>query len=408
MECKISVIIPVYNTEQYLCDCLKSVINQTLQEIEILCIDDGSTDESLAVLQSWEIKDNRIRILCNDFNQGLSAARNRGIENAVGDYIYFLDSDDMLLKPEALEELYYIAEEKSTDIIFFNQMKLYESGEMRRQGEHIVYTADVVDGRALLAEFVRQNDLNVMVHEQFYSKRLIDCNCLRFREGILHEDILFTIYAISSANRVICIPKFLYGYRHRMKSITTEMSDIALLKRIYGYCITVKELSEYICHCKDDDLKKSIEEVIVQKIAARVGKCYREIDVIEETYFQQYYHDLTFLRIVIAGFYNGFFPEKLHREHMKKLRDAKSIYIYGAGQKGQGLYLLLRERNIRIAGFVVTQKDAVEYDLEKPVFELRELADCTEDILLIIAVVKHNEEMQRYAEQLGFRNIIIS
>ena len=91
----VSVIIPVYNTEKYLEECLKSVINQTLKVIEIICIDDGSTDNSPDILKEYSEKDGRIRIY-SQTNKGQGAARNRGIDLAKGEYVYFIDSDDFM------------------------------------------------------------------------------------------------------------------------------------------------------------------------------------------------------------------------------------------------------------------------------------------------------------------------
>ena len=97
---KVSVIIPVYNVEKYLRECLDSVVNQTLKDIQIILIDDGSTDSSLGICKEYAQKDNRIKII-EQKNQGAGAARNRGMSEAKGDYLYFLDSDDFLeLNPE--------------------------------------------------------------------------------------------------------------------------------------------------------------------------------------------------------------------------------------------------------------------------------------------------------------------
>lgn len=104
---KVSVIIPVYNVEKYLDDCLENVVNQTLQDIEIICVNDGSTDNSLEVLQKYENEDARIKII-NKENGGLSSARNAGIKEAKGEYILFLDSDDMVSRG-VCKNAYYLA-----------------------------------------------------------------------------------------------------------------------------------------------------------------------------------------------------------------------------------------------------------------------------------------------------------
>ena len=92
---KVSVIIPVYNVEKYLGECLESIIDQSLEDIEIVCVNDGSTDNSLSILESYAELDNRIKIISQE-NHGLAAARNTGLKNINGDYVYFIDSDDFL------------------------------------------------------------------------------------------------------------------------------------------------------------------------------------------------------------------------------------------------------------------------------------------------------------------------
>uniref|UniRef100_UPI003864C4B3 glycosyltransferase family 2 protein n=1 Tax=Methanobrevibacter sp. TaxID=66852 RepID=UPI003864C4B3 len=115
--CDVSVIIPVYNVEKYLKECLDSVCNQTLANIEIICVNDGSTDNSLAILNEYAQKDGRIKIISQE-NQGLGAARNRGLEDASADYVYFLDSDDYI-ELTTLEKLFNNAVSNSSDVVLF-------------------------------------------------------------------------------------------------------------------------------------------------------------------------------------------------------------------------------------------------------------------------------------------------
>ena len=111
---KISIITPVYNCELYLKDCVQSVLNQTLQEWELLCIDDGSTDNSLAILKQFAEKDSRIQ-LHSQHNQGAGIARNKGLELAKGEFIAFLDGDDFFLDTDALEFMYQACELHGVD-----------------------------------------------------------------------------------------------------------------------------------------------------------------------------------------------------------------------------------------------------------------------------------------------------
>lgn len=114
---EISVILPVYNIEDYLSECLESISNQTFEDIEIICIDDGSTDKSLEILKEHSNRDSRIRIIEQE-NQGAGAARNKALEYAAGKYVYFIDGDDYL-ELTALEELHDLSIRKGTDFIIF-------------------------------------------------------------------------------------------------------------------------------------------------------------------------------------------------------------------------------------------------------------------------------------------------
>ena len=120
---KISVIIPVYNVEKYLSECLDSIVNQTLKEIEIICVNDGSTDNSLSILKEYAFKDNRIKII-NKENEGQGYARKVGLDSATGKYILFCDSDDYYAELTAFEKLYNCAEDKETDLVTFDFFRL--------------------------------------------------------------------------------------------------------------------------------------------------------------------------------------------------------------------------------------------------------------------------------------------
>lgn len=127
---KVSVIIPVYNTEPYLYECLNSIINQTLKDIEIICVNDGSTDSSLNILEKYAEYDSRIVIFSQE-NKGQSVARNVGLSAASGEYVYFMDSDDVL-SLNAMETLFNHATKDKTDIIYFGADVFYESEELKK------------------------------------------------------------------------------------------------------------------------------------------------------------------------------------------------------------------------------------------------------------------------------------
>ena len=125
---KVSVVIPVYNVEKFLKECLNSIINQSLEDIEIICVDDGSTDNSPKILKEYSLKDNRIKIISQE-NGGHAVATNNGMALANGKYLYLMDSDD-ILELNALEELYEYAENKNVDFVLFPAMN-YDNDKNR-------------------------------------------------------------------------------------------------------------------------------------------------------------------------------------------------------------------------------------------------------------------------------------
>ncbi len=220
----VSVIIPVYNVESYLRQCLDSVVNQTLRDIEIICVNDGSTDGSPAILEEYRKKDPRITVISQE-NRGLSAARNRGMERMRGKYVCFLDSDDWL-EPETLEKTVPIMEGKKLDALVFGRIHYFESEELRslfpESSNTVEKPTDVYTGVKYL-KFAKDNGLYLpTVWNKLWRHSFLSDNSLWFKEGIIFEDNLFCFLALMTAKRVLQIPDAFYHYRIRYNSITTR------------------------------------------------------------------------------------------------------------------------------------------------------------------------------------------
>ena len=213
----VSVIIPVYNTSKYLIDAVNSATAQSLQNIEIIAINDGSTDNSLEILEQLAKNDKRIKVITQE-NKGLSATRNEGIHNATGDYIVFLDSDDMLQESALMECL---------DFCTYDAKAFIEEGvsesltlDYNRKGalkEYMIY-----EGKTMFEELIKKMKYNpssclLVINKEFYLR-----NNLIFTPNILHEDQLFTTILYSKAKRVEYLPKLFYKRRFRRNSIMTS------------------------------------------------------------------------------------------------------------------------------------------------------------------------------------------
>lgn len=247
MENKVSLIIPVYNVAQYLPDCLESVLRQTLSEIEIVCINDQSTDASPAILEEFAQRDSRVHIIHNSKNMGLSATRNVGIKQARGKYIYFLDSDDMITD-NAMERLWTIAEEEKADVIFFDSLMIFEDVDNHTENDLFIAKCQypqVLTGAEFLGAMRRNDDIREPVWLQFWNHDFLKRSNLQFPTGILHEDLLFTFVSLMEAGRVKCINEQLHFYRIRKNAITSvKISD----RHITGLVKTYVDILDYWNH----------------------------------------------------------------------------------------------------------------------------------------------------------------
>lgn len=221
---KISVIIPVYNVEKYLKECLDSVVNQSFRDIEIICVDDGSTDNSLNILKSYWRHDSRFTIASKE-NGGLASARNAGLKLAKGEFVYFIDSDDYL-GPDALEEIYEISQKNNLDMLIFKLCSFDDETKEKFKDSYLEmeFLNELVGENIFNYKDLgsRMYDLAVTVPGVLFKKDLISDLC--FPEGLIFEDNIFFMEAIFNAERVLFYNKYLYNYRSRKGSISKSGS----------------------------------------------------------------------------------------------------------------------------------------------------------------------------------------
>jgi glycosyltransferase involved in cell wall biosynthesis len=218
---QISIIIPVYNTEKYLRECLDSVVNQTLRDIEILCVNDGSTDGSLAILREYEAKDSRIKVIDKE-NEGVSIARNTGLELSIGEYILFVDSDDKI-DTKLCQKTYGKAIGENLDIVFFNFIYYSERKFQCHHNESKV--------KVFLPEMCKKQNIIpfLMIYPEVWytivKKEIFIKNSVFFPPGVkMAEDQLVTWKVCCLASRFGFIPENFYYYRQRDGSATYTMS----------------------------------------------------------------------------------------------------------------------------------------------------------------------------------------
>jgi len=248
-----SIIIPVYNVEQYLQDCLTSVVAQTNSDCEVICVNDGSTDGSLTILKEFQNRYNQITVITQQ-NKGLSGARNAGILAAKGDYLFFLDSDDWI-EPNALKIL--AQKQRGEDLVCFNGRRLFEDGRTEEPDGGIEESQ--LKGWEYYCKYalVRRKFHFVCSVLRLYRREYLLENNLLFEEGIYHEDNLFTPLACYYAQTVKVIPDCLYIYRIRKGSITQS----ANVQRLYDMIRVANKLSTFFIPITDIDKTQLYREI---------------------------------------------------------------------------------------------------------------------------------------------------
>lgn len=253
---KISIIIPVYNVEKYINQCLESVINQTYGNLQIVIVDDGSTDNSGYICDKWAEIDNRILVIHKE-NGGLSSARNSGLDRSDGNYIAFVDSDDVLHKDFCLKMISAMNETPSIDIVACGVAK-FNDGDINQYKAFFPYISTVCDDKGFWRLILTHKCDNAAWGKLF--KRDVIINN-RFRKGIINEDLAFYLDITQNIKKVKYIDVPLYFYRVRPGSITTKINP-----RISDFFNNALEAKSKIAMNKDWDLQNEADGFLFTEI----------------------------------------------------------------------------------------------------------------------------------------------
>lgn len=239
----LSVIIPVYNTSSYLKQCLQSLIMQKLTDIEVIMVNDGSTDGSGELLKRQAAADSRFYYI-EQQNGGLSVARNTGLAKSHGTYVAFLDSDDWFSSENCLEDLCRIGDKTEADVITGNTWSVYLDNMLpwAENCRKEFVPGEVLNGGEFFVRMTQKGCYVPMVYNYLYRRDYLERNEFQFEPGLIHEDELWTPKVLSSAYRVVYADVFHYCYRHREGSI---MMSASIEKRINSLQIVVERLLEY-------------------------------------------------------------------------------------------------------------------------------------------------------------------
>lgn len=232
----ISVIVPIYNAEFFLESCIQSILSQTLKDIEIILLNDGSSDASLSICENYAELDSRIRVF-NNKNMGQGLERNIGIQNAKGEYIAFIDSDDQF-EPEMLEIMYAKAIENDADIVSAGYKDIKDENLIQKHELFDrVYTSSN-EIRQAMADLIYRLDADtytgcIAIWDSIFKKDLIDQNNIEFKSErvVYSEDLLFKLECMSKSKKIVYIKDMLYRYNINASSYTNHL-NVDILSRI--------------------------------------------------------------------------------------------------------------------------------------------------------------------------------
>lgn len=426
---EVTLIVPVYNTAPYLKRCLDSILSQTFQNFELLCINDGSIDNSLEILKHYAESDSRIKIISQK-NKGLSRVRNRGIMSASTNYLMFIDSDDTI-EANMLEKLYQNIIDNNCDIVLGNYKHLNQQGEVQKTMPHIDTTME----KMTLFKKVIINEISSSPCSCLYAKTLFTKNNLFFEDDIFFEDAAFQYKAIFYARAISILNEALYNYYHLNEdSITNTIS----LKHIEDLFFIFQDTASFL-HKKQIQnvnyllqlriyntlkyllLKISRHALSPQSIEPVLKLLWEKTNSLEEfqclTYGKKTH--LIFLTLSLLkdqknyDFFDFFHLSKQNIksiqkytksplglmqapiDYLKKNPYIKNIYIYGAGDILKALIPILEKLNINVLGIIDQEAKQISYKQQLFTSQTLENTPLTSnDIILVTSIAFADEIIQ--------------
>ena len=286
---KISVIVPVYNVEKYLNECLDSVLAQTFKDFEVICVNDGSTDNSPEILRQYADKDQRVKIVTQS-NQGLSMARNNGLKEACGRYVYFVDSDDAI-HPQCLELAHFLAETNNADLVCFSYAKIKE-----KMPKVIHFDTKELKSKTtsfpLKSCFRKKHKIRFNVWTKFYRRNLLDG--LEFIPKIHFEDYPHTFAVMARKPKTVIADVPLYFYRINENSISHQKSSPQQIKDYHTGISSVYEIY------KAPELKKEFaflrRKLIPNLLKQQLKRCKQAENEQQKSMYRAFAEELADLK----------------------------------------------------------------------------------------------------------------
>lgn len=290
---KLSVVIPIYNVEQYLEECLESIYKLNIKK-EVILVNDESPDNSYKIIEKYKKLYYEETIVINQKNKGLSGARNSGLKVASGEYIAFIDSDDFI-DTKKYEEFFKKGQKEDLDIILGTYIK-YKDGKYleRYKRNSNINLLGVITGKEFFEKSIKMNSFREEVWDDVYKREFLLKNDLKFKEGLLHEDTLFSIQALIKARKVKYIDIPFYIYRQREGSIMSMLN----YKNYQHKILIINELIELQKNgnIKLEGLYKYLLNILWDIF---IRGNYISIELLNKLFLKEIYSIKTYIKIIL-------------------------------------------------------------------------------------------------------------
>lgn len=248
-----SVILPIYNVEKYLAECVDSILAQTFTDFELILVNDGSKDSSGEICDKYAKKDARVKVIHKE-NGGLSDARNFGTDAACGDYVVYVDSDDYITETSFLQDVKNKVDATGSDVVLYKYAKYYDDiSKLDKCTFSLDFAADISDSEQLLYELVRRDAYYGMAWVKAFRRSLVTQNGIAFEKGLLGEDMDWYFSLVLCANTYAAIDKSYIAYRQRSGSITSSHK----LKNLTDFIYILEKWSDQIKNADISEKKRA-------------------------------------------------------------------------------------------------------------------------------------------------------
>lgn len=403
----VSVIVPVYNAELYLNDCMDSVLSQSLDSVEIICIDDGSTDDSSSIIKQYCSQFSNVRLI-EQQNSGPASARNRGVQEAKGKYVFFLDADDLVYDCSVLEKLYNFAIEKNVKIIGGNTILFDSDWKKGRRYNPGICEMLTEEGIVIYTDYGCPFGYTRFLYERDF---LIDKN-IKFPQYKCWEDPVFMTEAFSVAKEFYAIKDYVYCYRRQIHRKEHRVDDaVALINasvEIMRYAN--KYRNRKLADCMLGVIFNSYENISYAS-SIRPEIVLPRMEVIKQLVFddlgEQY--DELISRLNMSAFCRE--NHKYDQDILvfsKLISGSRSCVIYGAGEYGKRLFWLMEDLDVLPVGFAETERTN---DLDSMLgVAVKSLDEWDDDCIFLIAVKNSDTRngMFKTLIELGLTGYVVS